>query len=332
MPHALSYVDIDVNSSSDVKKDKSVTDSDSNREIILFKGRGNRHKARRGSKWRGRNRPATSPKPSNASAREPIESDDDEGTNAAMDDYISNILLDEMQQTQQDQVEIPENFDNGIPGTHISEPKPGRVSPVGTDVNSDETDNEDSDGQTWGLSATMDDSQLARLLAKQEELGLGSGKLLLLDGDSIAGGDQGMIGRRDRKASAKKRSTPMDTLKKNFATVGGSYPSAEAVADAFERLNMSGWGGARDGLELNLSDSELEVQLRMSWQKDRQRKKEKKRAREELRSKGLLRKDANSNDPRVKYPDGMHMDDIKTEFFNFLNGTETRQAPSPYSD
>lgn len=156
-----------------------------------------------------------------------------------------------------------------------------------------------------GLAETMDDEHLAQLFAKQEELGMGSGELLLLDADSM---------RKAPKRKAKKTGQPALAYTKGFKSTDGSYPSAEAVAKVFEQLNV----------DFNLSDSDLEAQLKNSWQKDRLRKKEKKRAREELREKGLLGKNANPNDPRVKYPNGIHIDDVKAELRDFLLGSEDR--------
>lgn len=336
---SLSNINPD-NPTFDGQQGKSVTESDSSGEIILFKGRGDRHKTRRGSKWRGPIRTATTSRPSYSSTRECLGNDNDEGTNAAMDDYISNVLLDDMQHTiQPSRVNNRElgGYDSGIvctdprqhvPNASVFKPEPNQASPLGTEDQFDEDENEDSDGETWGLSATMDDAQLARLLAKQEELGLGANEHILFDGDSMRGISGGKVGDRDftTDPSTKKTSSHMRASKKGPRAVNGSYPSAEAVADAFERLDMSGWGGSRNGFEFNLSDSELEAQLRTSWQKDRQRKKEKKRAREELRAQGPLGKTAKPNDPRVKYPDGMHLDDIKSEFHGFLNGSENRQV------
>ncbi|OJJ43327.1 hypothetical protein ASPZODRAFT_136167 [Penicilliopsis zonata CBS 506.65] len=72
----------------------------------------------------------------------------------------------------------------------------------------------------------------------------------------------------------------------------------------------------------HLSDSELETELetelKKAYQNDRARKKIKKQQREELRSQGLLGRNKDKADLKVKYPDGMDIDDLKLEARTFL--------------
>lgn len=192
------------------------------------------------------------------------------------------------------------------------------------------TDNgSDTDGSddAWQFATDSDEEHLARLLAKQEELGIVGDELILLDTNSATA----RHGRLNKRPKRSKGSPPWShtalakyDFTKGYRASSGSYPSAEAVADAFEQLEVTGWTGGRGGLELEISDSELENTLKASWQKDRQRKKDRKRAREELRAQGLLGKNANPSDPRIKYPNGMSLDDMKAEFQSFLLGSEHR--------
>jgi len=182
----------------------------------------------------------------------------------------------------------------------------------------------DSEGDDTA-GPTMDDETLARLLAKQEELGLGSDELLLASG---AAGGRGSA----YYANSSKRSR---RGKAGMGHTQGIIPSASAVADAFDDLDLMDW--QRPSLQnqrkrgrrgqppvFGLSDSEMEETLQTAWQKDRESKKSRKLRREELRAQGLLGKHADPDDPRLKYPTGMTMEDIKTEMRAFLIGSEPR--------
>lgn len=176
-------------------------------------------------------------------------------------------------------------------------------------------------------ASDMDDETLARLLAKQEELGISDEELVLFSADGFAGtyrpasdsiptSQQGISSGKRGKVKGKGRQ---------------HAPSASAVADVFDELDLMDWGrhnpprrskSKRGQPDFNLSDSELEATLEAVWQKDRLRKREKKQQREELRAQGLLGKNADSNDPRVKYPTHITFDQIKEEMRGFLLGNE----------
>lgn len=165
--------------------------------------------------------------------------------------------------------------------------------------NGDTSDNE--------IAAGVDDESLARLLAKQDELGMGTDELLLRDGSYGAS---------------------------NTRTGGGSSlrmspENMGSVADDFKDLDLTDWndpnfrkpGRARRSKQpptFNVSDSELEAALRTAWQTDRERKKKRKLERELLRSEGLLGKNVNPDDPRVKYQSHMAVEDVKVEIVSFL--------------
>jgi hypothetical protein len=174
-------------------------------------------------------------------------------------------------------------------------------------------------------SPTMDDETLARLLAKQEELGMGSDELLLASG--VTGG-RGLAyyGNSPRKSRYGKGTNNRNP---------GTFRGASAVADAFDDLDLMDWerpslqnqrkGGRRGPPPVfGLSDSEMEQKLQAAWQKDRESKKSRKMRREELRSQGLLGKHADPDDPRLRYPNGMTLEDIKAEMRSFLEGSEPR--------
>ncbi|KAL1881384.1 hypothetical protein VTK73DRAFT_4391 [Phialemonium thermophilum] len=164
----------------------------------------------------------------------------------------------------------------------------------------------------------IDDETLARLLSKQEELGLGGEELLLSDMHS---GVTQRPSKRDKTRHKKHALKPPTS--QSF--------SASSVADAFDDLDLMDWDrpslrnaakGKRRLPIFNVTDSELESAMQTAWEKDRERKKQRKLEREELRSKGLLGKHANPSDLRNKYQAGMTLDDIKGELRAFLLGKE----------
>ncbi|CEI40145.1 hypothetical protein FVEN_g1368 [Fusarium venenatum] len=86
--------------------------------------------------------------------------------------------------------------------------------------------------------------------------------------------------------------------------------------------------GARAQINFNLSDSELEATLQTNWKNDRLKKSERKRQREEMRALGMLGKKTNPDDLRIKYPDGMNMDQVGDEMRSFMiSGDEQLTLP-----
>ncbi|KAK9441251.1 sqs1 [Metarhizium brunneum] len=77
--------------------------------------------------------------------------------------------------------------------------------------------------------------------------------------------------------------------------------------------------GYRTQVPFNNDDSDLELQLQVAWKSDRMRKKERKRQREELRSLGMLQKNAKPDDLRTKYPSGMSIEQVGEEIERFLH-------------
>ncbi|EOO02569.1 putative g-patch domain-containing protein [Phaeoacremonium minimum UCRPA7] len=197
----------------------------------------------------------------------------------------------------------------------------------------DEEDDDDAEGDLEGKSPVdqVDDEELARIIAKQEELGLGGDEVLLFSAEHTAGSGPSYGRPRRRKGSSLAHMA-------QAKSTGRSVPSASALADAFDEFDLMDWGrsnpqlkakGKRGQITFDVSDSELDSALQEAWQKDRATKKEKKRAREQLRAQGFLGSKANPEDPRTKYQDGMSMEDIKGELRAFLLSSDTTLALPP---
>ncbi|KAL4753354.1 hypothetical protein BDW72DRAFT_201504 [Aspergillus terricola var. indicus] len=113
------------------------------------------------------------------------------------------------------------------------------------------------------------------------------------------------------------------------------FASATAFADALEQVPYYGL----DVMDFNRSslnkkknknnkiidypgldglDSELEDGLLNAWNNDRLKKKMKKREREELRAQGLLGRRRNDPDLKIKYADGINIEELKSEIRLFL--------------
>jgi hypothetical protein len=195
---------------------------------------------------------------------------------------------------------------------------------IGADGSKDILAGEESGDEDETASPTIDDETMARLLAKQEELGLGSDELILFGGQEMATSYTVNTGKFSSRTKAEA----------HIIKGRRKFPSASAVADAFDELDLMDWerpslqnprkGGRRGKAppDFDVSDSELEDALQTAWVKDRETKKIKKLQREELRAQGLLGKHANPDDPRLKYPTGMTLDDITNEMRDFLIGSE----------
>lgn len=164
------------------------------------------------------------------------------------------------------------------------------------------------------MDADMDDETLARLLSKQEQLGIGSDELLIFPG---SGANENRRGKRAAGADS------------NRASKGPA--NASQVADAFDDLDLADWvqpvprkRRSKQPPNFNVSDSELEAALRTSWSRDRERKKTRKAERESLRAEGLLGKNIDPEALRVKYLTGMKLDDVKCEITSFLVSLDER--------
>lgn len=184
--------------------------------------------------------------------------------------------------------------------------------------------NEEDEEDDEEAVETFDDEALARLLARQGELGLDDEDLVIYSAEGFGAVEQSV------SIQANRRGNPF-TADRGKKGIRGQIPSASAVADAFDELDLMDWDrhnpprrpkSKRGQPNFDISDPELEATLQSAWNKDRLRKKERKLEREELRAQGLLGKKADPIDMRVKYPTGMTIDQIKEEIREFLMGTD----------
>ena len=78
-----------------------------------------------------------------------------------------------------------------------------------------------------------------------------------------------------------------------------------------------------------LDDSDLNEQLQNAWENDRDKKRLKKAEREELRQQGLLGRKGKAPNLKVKYKDGIQMEDVLEEMREFLVGDMQTLALPP---
>ncbi|KAL6149776.1 squalene synthetase-like protein [Exserohilum turcicum] len=194
----------------------------------------------------------------------------------------------------------------------------------------DDDDDDDEDDDEDAYADELDDETIARVLQKQEELGLGADELLLYGGDDFFGAPSrskdasfGGYGRSNKKRQNRVRSNREP-----------SFPSASAMVAALE---MDPYGafdimdterpslkpkkkGRRGQPPPELDDSDLNEQLQNAWAADRAKKRLKKAEREELRQQGLLGRKGKSPSLKVKYQGGIDMEDIVEELREFMVG------------
>lgn len=176
----------------------------------------------------------------------------------------------------------------------------------------------------------FDDETIARVLQRQEELGLGSDEVLLYAGDEVF----------DVPFSAKPSPCGHTSGSKRARQSRGrgnretSFPSASALADALAMDPYGGFDimdterpslrpkkkGRRGQMPPELEDPDLNEQLQSAWENDRAKKRLKKAEREELRQQGLLGRKGKSPNLKVKYQGGVTMEDVVEEIREFLIG------------
>ncbi|KAK5114301.1 hypothetical protein LTR62_002552 [Meristemomyces frigidus] len=207
----------------------------------------------------------------------------------------------------------------------------------------------------------MTDEQIARLFAKQHEMGIEADELVIDDGvfeddnevDVMEGiGDlvAARIGLQDI-SNGRIDSTSKRTLRKGRKNGDFSYPDASALADTLDQYGNNGFDimdlerpslrvpkKGRKGKpppELDdLSDEELRSDLLGSWESDRAKKRLKKAEREELRQQGLLGSAGRKGkaDLGAKYLQGMTMKQVHDELRIFLQDDGQRSRPFPPMD
>ncbi len=163
----------------------------------------------------------------------------------------------------------------------------------------------------------MTDEQIARLLSKQEQLGIGSDKLLIFDAVSAPSEARGRkMSKKRSSADLPSASLPADVLDQDpydgFDVLDMDRPSLKKKAK-----------GRRGTIPVEASDSELEQSLQAAWVNDRTKKKKRKEEREEFRAQGLLGKKGKV-DMKAKYSQGMGMTQVLEEVKGFLASTNEK--------
>ncbi|KAN0101766.1 hypothetical protein V8E51_012276 [Hyaloscypha variabilis] len=184
----------------------------------------------------------------------------------------------------------------------------------------------------------MSDEQIARLLAKQEELGMGSAELMLFDEEADVADEAGSAFPRTSVTPIMLPSKKRQPRSAVSQRARGDFPPASLLADAYDGFDVTDFDrpslkkkpkGRKGKLEFDLSDSELEASMQMAWDNDRVKKKERKQERGELRAQGLLGSKNGKPDLKQKYKEGMGIHAVKEEIKKFLMGTDTTLSLPP---
>ncbi|KAK4540846.1 hypothetical protein LTR36_008788 [Oleoguttula mirabilis] len=200
--------------------------------------------------------------------------------------------------------------------------------------------------------AAMDDEHLARLYAKQIELGIDSEDLIIDDGLQVDGaGDLGQAyaGLQDIANSSFSRSANKHGMRRSRRSNGDfSFPDASALADTVEQYGENGFDimdferpslrprkkGRKGKLPPELeamSDEELKEEMTGMWENDRMKKSARKAEREELRAQGLLGGSGKKGkaDLSQKYLEGMTTQQVYEELRIFLQDDGQNSRPFP---
>lgn len=178
----------------------------------------------------------------------------------------------------------------------------------------DEIESEDAENERiMRHTARMSDEQIARALAKQEELGIGGDELLLFNDqmDDDGEDDDDFLGKADFiPFSVKEHVSNRGKTKRNRRD-RDNFPPAGAFADALEQdpygafdimdFDRPSLRPKRKGrnlvdlpFELGVEDPELAAQLQSAWNNDREKKASRKREREALFLKSAERSNPNA--------------------------------------
>ncbi|KAK7522731.1 uncharacterized protein IWZ02DRAFT_252086 [Phyllosticta citriasiana] len=211
------------------------------------------------------------------------------------------------------------------------------------DDDDDETEFEDEEDLIERRIERMSDEHIARLLGKQEELGLGADDLFLFDGVDADDDDDDDGDDVEQHLEAMLRSS---RKKNSKGKRKDHFPSASLMADVLEHDPYNGFDvmdwerpslrkrqkGKKANLPFELSDDELALKLKSTWEKDREKKHNRKKEREELRAQGLLgKKNKFKPDLSAKYDTGMTFEEIREELRVFLDSS-AQSRPFPPMD
>lgn len=214
----------------------------------------------------------------------------DEEEDTILADYIANL---------KENTEVDDYFKELLEGGRHSDDS--GVSESANAAGDDTDDAEATNGDE--VPSEIDDETLTRLIAGQQ-LGQDLGMEDVHFGDSSSDSDSD-------SDSTGKRTKQHQEFGDDFDLMDWDRPS----------LRRRKGKGARAQISFNMSDSELEASLQASWKSDRLKKSERKKQREEMRALGMLGK-KDPDDLRVKYPDGMNMDQVADELQAFLMGSD----------
>jgi hypothetical protein len=197
------------------------------------------------------------------------------------------------------------------------------------DLESDDAADDEDDQDLWQRKADhLTDEQIARLLSKQEELGMGSNELLLLDD---ADEDDEIPLRTNHFSPSMLAFHEAQTTDRGTKRPRGEFPDATAMANAYDGFDVMDFDrpslkrkpkGRKGKLQFDLSDSELEASRQAAYENDRSKKKERKQEREALRAAGLLGSKNGKPDLKEKYREGMGIMEVKDEMKAFLIGND----------
>ena len=192
-------------------------------------------------------------------------------------------------------------------------------------------DCEDDQDLLNGTLAQMTDEQIAKLLSKQEELGLGSSDIILFDGDGFENVDHSTpsLDERRRHVSRSKYG--------KFKEPCDEYPSTDALESAIEIGRYNGFDvidrscpslwkpykGYRSIPALEPSDSVMVNPIQAVWENDRAKKKAQKKEREKLRQLGLIGKKRKMA-IKAQFVNDMLSAKLKKEIKEFLNSPAER--------
>ncbi|KAL2072301.1 hypothetical protein VTL71DRAFT_11644 [Oculimacula yallundae] len=203
------------------------------------------------------------------------------------------------------------------------------------DINVEVEDDEDDADLIQRKIDGMTDERIARLLSKQEELGLGSAEILLFDDDEDDDDEGDFMSRPFRASESKFTATRSSRRSQRAKDI---FPPATRLADAYDGFDVMDFDrpslkkkpkGRKGKLVFDISDSELEASMQSAWDNDREKKKERKQEREELRSQGLLGSKNGNIDMKQRYKEGMTIYAVKEEIKNFLIGGNTTLSLPP---
>lgn len=210
----------------------------------------------------------------------------------------------------------------------------------------------------------MTDEHIARLFAKQRDMGIDCDDLVIDDGifddddddDSEQEGIGDLLGAHMGFCELTNASIRRPRNKYGMRTSrrgnGRSFPNASALADAvdqyggdgfdimdFDRPSLRSTRKGRKGSVLPsaldaMSDEELKTKMVETWENDRKKKRLKKAEREKFRAQGLLgaASKKGKSDLSQKYLQGLTMTQVHEEIRIFLNDESQSSRPFPPMD